>query len=279
MDGPPPRRGWGRRARLKPDRPEPGTAATPNREQLRRCTAASHRVIRRIHPHRTARLVPSWRGPASSTWGAGMKIGIIGSGHIGGTLTRRLRDLGHDVTVANSRGPQTLSQLAQETGATAGTIEQAAKDADLVVVAVPLKAVPDLPAEPFAGKVVVDADNYYPERDGDIPDLLDRSVTSSRWTADHFTDARVVKAFNSIMAQHLMEYGRPAGEAGRIALPVAGDDAAAKRMVMELVDALGFDPVDGGSLDESWRQQPDTPVYGADLDADGVRQGLAQARP
>ncbi|WP_172899424.1 NADPH-dependent F420 reductase [Micromonospora echinaurantiaca] len=213
------------------------------------------------------------------TWGAGMKIGIIGSGHIGGTLTRRLSALGHDVTVANSRGPQTLAELAQETGATAGTVEQAAQGSDVVVVAVPLKAVPELPAEAFAGTVVVDADNYYPERDGNIAELQDRSVSSSRWTADHLQGARVVKTFNTIMAQHLMENGRPAGQAGRIALPVAGDDAEAKRMVMELVDALGFDPVDGGSLDESWRQQPGTPVYGADLDADGVRQGLAQARP
>lgn len=208
-----------------------------------------------------------------------MKIGIIGSGHIGGTLTRRLCSLGHDVTVANSRGPQSLGELAQESGATAGTVEQAARDSEVVVVAVPLKAVPDLPTDAFAGKVVVDADNYYPERDGEIAELRDRSISSSRWTADHLQGARVVKAFNTIMAPHLMENGRPAGQAGRIALPVAGDDAEAKRTVMELVDALGFDPVDGGTLDESWRQEPGTPVYGADLDADGVRQGLAQARP
>ncbi|MET8909443.1 NADPH-dependent F420 reductase [Micromonospora sp. NPDC004551] len=208
-----------------------------------------------------------------------MKIGIIGSGHIGGTLTRRLRTLGHDVTVANSRGPQSLTDLAGETGATAGTLEEAVQDAELVVVAIPLKAVPDLPAGPFDGKLVVDADNYYPERDGDIPELLDRSLSSSRWTADHLKGARVVKAFNNIQAAYLMDSGKPAGTPDRIALPVAGDDAEAKRVVMELVDALGFDPVDAGTLDESWRQQPGTPVYGTDRGADGVRQGLAEARP
>ncbi|WP_320069537.1 NADPH-dependent F420 reductase [Micromonospora sp. RTGN7] len=208
-----------------------------------------------------------------------MKIGIIGSGHIGGTLTRRLRTLGHDVTVANSRGPESLADLAQETGATAGTVEQAADQAEVVVIAIPLLAVPALPPELFEGKVVVDADNYYPQRDGEIAELLDRSLSSSRWTAEHLKGARVVKAFNNIQAKHLMDNGRPAGSGDRIALPVAGDDADAKRVVMELVDALGFDPVDAGTLDESWRQQPDTPVYGTDRDAAGVRQGLAEARP
>ncbi|MFC5942239.1 NADPH-dependent F420 reductase [Micromonospora harpali] len=208
-----------------------------------------------------------------------MKIGIIGSGHIGGTLTRRLSALGHEVTVTNSRGPESLGDLARETGATAGTLEQATEQAEVVVVAIPLRAVPELPARLFEGRIVVDADNYYPQRDGDIAELLDRSLSSSRWTAEHLKGARVVKAFNNIQAQHLMDNGRPAGAADRIGLPVAGDDADAKRVVMELVDALGFDPVDAGTLDESWRQQPDTPVYGTDRDADGVRQGLADARP
>ncbi|WP_343449426.1 NADPH-dependent F420 reductase [Micromonospora oryzae] len=208
-----------------------------------------------------------------------MKIGIIGSGHIGGTLTRRLSALGHEVTVTNSRGPESLGDLGRETGATAGTLEQATEQAEVVVVAIPLRAVPELPARLFEGRIVVDADNYYPQRDGDIAELLDRSLSSSRWTAEHLKGARVVKAFNNIQAQHLMDNGRPAGAADRIGLPVAGDDADAKRVVMELVDALGFDPVDAGTLDESWRQQPDTPVYGTDRDADGVRQGLADARP
>ncbi|MDW3850774.1 MULTISPECIES: NADPH-dependent F420 reductase [Micromonospora] len=208
-----------------------------------------------------------------------MEIGIIGSGHIGGTLTRRLRSLGHDVAVANSRGPQSLSDLAAETGARAVSVEEAVQGAELVVIAIPLKAVPQLPAALFDGKLVVDANNYYPQRDGDIAELLDRSLSSSRWTADHLKGARVVKVFNNIQAAHLMDEGKPAGTAGRIALPVAGDDADAKRIVMGLVDELGFDPVDAGTLDESWRQQPDTPVYGTDRDADGVREGLAAARP
>ncbi|MFE9691948.1 NADPH-dependent F420 reductase [Micromonospora sp. NPDC005806] len=208
-----------------------------------------------------------------------MKIGIIGSGHVGGTLTRRLRALGHDVTVANSRGPQSLTGLATETGARAGTLEEAAQGAELVVIAIPVKAVPDLPAGLFDDKTVVDADNYYPQRDGDIPELLDRSLSSSRWTADHLKGARVVKVFNNIQAVHLMDNGKPADTPGRIALPVAADDADAKQIVMALVEELGFDPVDAGTLDESWRQQPGTPVYGTDRDAAGVRTGLAAARP
>jgi predicted dinucleotide-binding enzyme len=203
-----------------------------------------------------------------------MRIGIIGSGHIGGTLTRRFRQLGHDVTVANSRGPQTLGDLADETGATPGTVADAAA-ADVVVVAVPLRAVPDLPPV-FDGRVVVDTNNYYPQRDGRIAPI-DGGATSSRWVADQLAGARVVKAFNSIYASHLGGSGQPPGTPGRIALPAAGDDADAKALVLGLIDELGFDPVDGGPLDESWRQEPDTPVYGTDRDAAGVREGLAAA--
>jgi len=206
-----------------------------------------------------------------------MRIGIIGSGHIGGTLTRRLRALGHEVWVANSRGPESLGDLASETGAHPATIEDATRNGEVVVVAVPLKAVPDLPAAAFNGKVAVDANNYYPNRDGDIA-ALQSGTPSSRWVARHLTGATVVKAFNNIYAQHLLESGKPAGAPGRSALPVAGDDAAAKQTVMSLVDALGFDAVDAGSLDESWRQQPDTPVYTTDHDAQGVRQALADAQ-
>ncbi|MFB9179541.1 NADPH-dependent F420 reductase [Dactylosporangium sucinum] len=205
-----------------------------------------------------------------------MRIGIIGSGNIGGTLTRRFRELGHDVTVANSRGPGSLAGLAAETGATPGTAEEAVNAGDLVVVAVPLRAVPQLPTAAFAGKLVVDTDNYYPPRDGRVA-AIEEGTTSSRWTARHLPGAVVVKAFNNIRAEHLLGHGRPAGSAGRIALPVAGDDPAAKRTVMSLVDDLGFDPVDAGGLDDSWRQEPETPVYGTDRDADGVRAGLAEA--
>jgi predicted dinucleotide-binding enzyme len=208
-----------------------------------------------------------------------MKIGIIGSGNIGGTLTRRLQALGHDVTVGNSRGPETLGPLAASTGATAGTARQAAESGDVVVIATPVRAVPDLPTEALRGKVVVDANNYYPQRDGPIGALDDRAETSSRWTAERLPGTTVVKAFNTIRADHLMADGHPAGDPARIALPVAADDAAAKRTVMGLVEELGFDPVDAGSLDQSWRQQPGAPVYTADLDASGVRDGLAAARP
>jgi len=205
-----------------------------------------------------------------------VNIGIVGSGRIGGALARRLTTLGHHVTVANSRGPESLAVLAEETGATAGTVADAA-GAELVVIAIPVRAVPDLPADAFAGTVVVDANNYYVGRDGDIPEIAGGRVTSSRWTADRLAGARVVKAFNTIHALHLFGYGQPSGTLGRIALPVAADDEEAKRLVMSIVDELGFEPVDAGSLDESWRQEPDTPVYGADWDASGVRAGLATA--
>jgi 8-hydroxy-5-deazaflavin:NADPH oxidoreductase len=211
-----------------------------------------------------------------------MKIGIIGAGNIGGAVTRRLTALGHDVSVANSRGPETLRDLAAETGANAVTVAEAARDKDVVVVTIPEKNVPDLPSDLFAGAgddvVVVDTGNYYPQqRDGRI-DAIEDGVAESRWVEQQL-GRPVVKAFNNIYAQHLLEKGRPTGTPGRIALPVAGDDQAAKSVVLGLVDELGFDPVDAGGLDESWRQQPGTPVYATDLDADGVRGALAEATP
>jgi predicted dinucleotide-binding enzyme len=209
-----------------------------------------------------------------------MKIGIIGAGHIGSTLTRRFRAIGHDVSVANSRGPETLRDLAQETGARAVTVHEAARDKDLVVITIPEKSIPDLPRDLFVGApastVIVDTGNYYPKhRDGRI-DAIESGTAESRWVSQQI-GRPVIKAFNNIQAQHLMERGKPKGTPGRIALPVAGDDARAKQTVMELVDAIGFDPIDAGGLDESWRQQPGTPVYAADKDADGVRKALASA--
>jgi predicted dinucleotide-binding enzyme len=211
-----------------------------------------------------------------------MKIGIIGAGHIGGTLTRRLRALGHDVAVANARGPQTLAGLAKDTGAHAVTVKEAAQGRDVVIVTIPEKNVPSLPKDLFAGAtdrtVVVDTGNYYPQqRDGRIAEI-EQGMTESRWVSRQL-GRPVVKAFNNIYAKHLLERGRPAGDAHRIALPVAGDDPAAKQVVLRLVEELGFDGVDAGTLDESWRQQPGTPVYGTDLDAAGVRRALADARP
>jgi predicted dinucleotide-binding enzyme len=203
-----------------------------------------------------------------------MRIGIIGSGNIGGTLTRRFTALGHEVEMANTRGPDSLRELAEETGATPATPEGAIADAELVVLAVPLKAVPDLPS--LDGRLVVDANNYYPGRDGQIAEI-DGGKSSSRWVADQHPGATVTKAFNTMNWRKLLADGRPHGEPGRIAIPVAGDDDAAKATVSGLVDALGFDPVDAGSLDDSRRQEPGTPVYGAELDAEQARAALAQA--
>src|SRR3954453_21893952 len=201
-----------------------------------------------------------------------MRIGIIGSGNIGGTLTRRFSELGHEVAVANTRGPESLRELAEETGATPTTPEDAIRDAELVVLAVPLKAVPDLPS--LDGKLVVDANNYYPGRDGHIAEI-DGGMASTRWVARHHPGATVAKAFNTINWRRLLADGRPHGEPGRIPLPVAADDDAFKATVSGLIDALGFDPVDSGSLDDSRRQEPGTPVYGADLDAERTRAALA----
>jgi 8-hydroxy-5-deazaflavin:NADPH oxidoreductase len=211
-----------------------------------------------------------------------MKIGIIGAGNIGGTLTRRLSALGHHVSVANSRGPETLADLAAETGATATTAEDAVNGAELVIVTIPQKNVPELPAglldRTAPGAPIVDTGNYYPkERDGRI-DAIEEGLPESRWVEQQLGRS-VIKAFNNIQAQHLLELGRPEGADGRIALPVAGDDADAKQTVMQLVDELGFDAVDAGGLDESWRQQPGTPGYIADLEADALRQAIADANP
>jgi len=211
-----------------------------------------------------------------------MRIGIIGAGHIGGTLTRRFSAVGHQVSVANSRGPETLSKLADETDATPVTVEEAARAGDVVVVTIPMKNVPELPRDlfkgTFGGVVVIDTCNYYPrQRDGRI-DAIEEGMPESRWVEQQLGHP-VIKAFNNIYAQHLLELGKPAGTPGRIALPVAGDDTSAKSLVMGLVEQLGFDAVDAGALDESWRQQPGTPVYAADFDREGVRRALAQATP
>ncbi|HTO85614.1 MAG TPA: NAD(P)-binding domain-containing protein [Methylomirabilota bacterium] len=209
-----------------------------------------------------------------------MKIGIIGAGQIGGTLTRRLTKLGHKVSVANSRGPESLADLSAETGAAAVPVRDAVRGAELVVVTIPQKNIPRLPKGLFADAdprvVIVDTGNYYPQqRDGRI-DGIESGMTESRWVAQQL-GRPVVKAFNNIYARHLLEKGQPRGTPGRIALPVAGDDAAAKAVVLKLLDELGFDGVDAGSLDESWRQQPGTPVYAKDFDAAGVRRALAEA--
>ncbi len=211
-----------------------------------------------------------------------MKIGIIGAGNIGGNLTRRFAAAGHEVAVANSRGPETLADLAAETGARAVDVTEAAQGAEVVVVTIPQKAVPDLPAGVLdgaaPGAVVVDTGNYYPQqRDGRIA-AIEEGTPESAWVAEQL-GRPVVKAFNGIYAAHLLTEGKPAGDPERRALPVAGDDADAKATVVALLDEIGFDGVDAGPLAESWRQQPGTPVYGASTGADGIRDLLAQATP
>jgi 8-hydroxy-5-deazaflavin:NADPH oxidoreductase len=211
-----------------------------------------------------------------------VKIGILGAGMIGGTLTRRFTALGHQVSVANSRGPETLADLAAETGATPVRAAHVADGAEVVVVTVPEKRVPDLPAGFLKGAadgaVVIDTGNYYPQqRDGRIAAIED-GLSESEWVAQQIGHP-VVKAFNGIYFQHLLDRGQPAGTPGRIALPIAGDSPADKAVVARLIDELGFDPVDAGPLSESWRQEPGHPVYGGNLDADGVRRALAEATP
>lgn len=211
-----------------------------------------------------------------------MKIGIIGAGNIGGNLTRRLSALGHDVAVANSRGPQTLSELVAGTGARAVEVGEAARGAEVVIVTIPQKNVPQLPdtvlAEAADGAVVIDTGNYYPQqRDGRI-EPIESGTTESRWVADQLGHP-VVKAFNGIYAAHLLDGGRPAGAEDRRALPVAGDEGTAKDVVMALLNELGFDGVDAGGLDESWRQQPGTPVYGASASAQEIGRLLEKASP
>jgi 8-hydroxy-5-deazaflavin:NADPH oxidoreductase len=209
-----------------------------------------------------------------------MKIGIIGAGEIGGTLTRRFTALGHHVSVANSRGPGSLAELAAETGAKPVSVGEAARSGEVVIVTIPERNILKLPRDLFAATpdtvVIVDTGNYYPQqRDGRI-EAIEAGTTESRWVAQQL-NRPVIKAFNNIHAQHLLELGQPKGTPGRIALPVAGDDNEAKAVILRLIDELGFDGIDAGSLDESWRQQPDTPVYGTNFDAEGVRRGLSEA--
>ncbi|WP_426061076.1 NADPH-dependent F420 reductase [Hymenobacter sp. B1770] len=208
-----------------------------------------------------------------------MNIGIIGAGHIGSALAVRLTSLGHSVYIANSRGPETLTDVAQKTGATPVTPREAARHGEIIVVTIPLKNIPDLPKDLFEGVPadvpIIDTSNYYPYlRDGQMPELESGDLTESEWVQQHL-GRPVVKVFNNIYAHHLEQKGQPAGTPGRISLPVAGDDAAAKQKVIALVDELGFDAVDAGSLHESWRQQPGTPSYGADMPAAELQQNLA----
>jgi predicted dinucleotide-binding enzyme len=206
-----------------------------------------------------------------------MKIGIIGSGNIGTALVHHLTKLGHEVRVANSRGPETLDELATETGAIAVTAEQAAAAEDLVIITIPEKAVPELPISVLStsNAIIVDTGNYYPTRDGELKEIV-AGLPDSAWVAS-IIGHPVIKAFNNIFAASLAEKGIPAGSPNRIALSVAGDDESEKQVVMQLIDAIGFDAIDGGSLAESWRQEPGVPAYCHDLDKEALKAALEHA--
>jgi 8-hydroxy-5-deazaflavin:NADPH oxidoreductase len=221
-------------------------------------------------------------------------IGLIGAGHIGSTVARLAVDAGHDVVLSNSRGPETLTDLVAELGehARAATAAEAAAAGDIVVVTIPLKSYRDVPVEPLRGKVVIDTNNYYPQRDGHVAELDDESTTVSELLQAHLPESHVVKAFNNIYFGHLLELARPAGSEDRSALAVAGDDEAAKKAVADFLDDIGYDVVDAGPLAEGWRFQRDTAAYGtpyaegwgtADIkprtgDAARVRELLGQAK-
>ncbi|WP_405086353.1 NADPH-dependent F420 reductase [Microbispora sp. NBC_01389] len=208
-----------------------------------------------------------------------MVIGFIGSGKIGGTLAKLAVDAGHSVVLSNSRGPQTLSELAARLGpdARAATPAEAAAAGDIVVVTIPFGRYREVPVEPLKGKTVIDTNNYYFERDGRFPEIDSGETSDSEVLAAHLPEARVVKAFNSISHVHLAEQGLPAGAANRRALPIAGDDAEAKKQVAELIDSFGFDVVDAGPLAEGRRFQRDRPAYGPRLTIAELRAALAEA--
>ena len=192
-------------------------------------------------------------------------IGFIGSGNIGSTVAKLAVDAGYDVAVSNSRGPQTLTDLVDRLGpkSHAVTSAEAAQEGDIVVVTIPLGKIGSVPAKELAGKTVIDTCNYYPDRDGRIAVLDDGSATTSAYVQQHLDGAPVVKAFNNIYFEHLASLGRPAGAPDRSTLFIAGDDAAAKQVVTEFINAIGYDVFDTGSLADSWRFQRDQPAYAA----------------
>jgi 8-hydroxy-5-deazaflavin:NADPH oxidoreductase len=215
---------------------------------------------RRGEPRRPGGMRPAGGGlPVHMT-----TVGLIGSGMIGSTVARLAIAAGYDAALSNSRGPETLRDVVESLGprARAATGDEAAVLGDLVVVAVPVKAYPVLP-EALAGRLVLDTGNYYPQRDGNVPGLDDKSLTSSEYLRRNAPGAEVVKVFNNIFFKHLQNLARPAGSANRSCLPIAGDSAAAKERAAEFLDAIGYEALDYGPLAESWRQEPGTPAYGA----------------
>jgi predicted dinucleotide-binding enzyme len=218
-------------------------------------------------------------------------IGLIGSGNIGGTVARLAIAAGHDVVLSNSRGPETLADLVAELGPQArpATASEAAAAGDIVVVAVPLKAIDAVPVEPLAGKVVIDTNNYYPQRDGQILVLDAKQQTTSGLLQEHLPTSHVVKAFNNIFFKNLLSLARPAGSPERSVILIAGDTHSAKETVTALLDTFGYDAYDTGTLAESWRFERDQPAYvglyvdGGDFDhphaatPESAKQLVAQA--
>jgi predicted dinucleotide-binding enzyme len=207
-------------------------------------------------------------------------IGLIGAGHIGSQIARLAVANDYNVVISNSRGPETLSALVAELGprARAATAVDAAKAGDIVVVTLPLKNYRSVPVQPLAGKIVIDTNNYYPQRDGHIPELDNESTTTSELLQAHLPTSKVVKAFNHIYAAALTTDGQPAGTKNRRALVIAGNDQAAKAAVARLVDQFGFDVVEAGALREGRRLQRDTPGYGPRRTAEELRRDLGAAK-
>ena len=217
---------------------------------------------------------------SSSAPSAARTIGLIGSGNIGSTVARLAVAAGYDVVLSNSRGPETLTDPVADLGprASAGTAQQAAERGDIVVVTIPLKNYRDVSAAPLADETVIDTNNYYPQRDGNIAELNYEQTTVSELLQAHLPSSHVVKAFNHIRAGDLASQGQPSGTQGRRALAIAGDDAAAKAAVTALIDSFGYDVVDAGPLSEGWRFQRDTPAYLPRLDTAGLTGALAEAK-
>jgi predicted dinucleotide-binding enzyme len=193
-----------------------------------------------------------------------MRIGIIGSGKIGASAALRFVEAGHEVAIANTRGPASLAELVEGLGerARAATVEDAAAFGEVVLVAIPFGRYHELPSAPLAGKIVVDATNYYPGRDGHVPELDDDTNTSSQLLAAHLPDARVLKAFNTIYWEVLRDAPQPESGDGRFVVVVAGDDTQAKDRLSQLIEEIGFTALDNGDLAEGGRrQQPGAPIY------------------
>ncbi|WP_426111039.1 NADPH-dependent F420 reductase [Pseudomonas sp. DSP3-2-2] len=208
-----------------------------------------------------------------------MRIGIIGAGFIGRAVAQLVIAAGHEAMLSNSRGPQTLSSVVGDIpGSQAGTIEDTANFGEVVLVAIPFEQYRSIPADRLKDKIVLDANNYYPDRDGHIATLDRFETTTSRLFAEHLHHSRVVKVFNAILADDLLQHSRPKATPDRRALPVAADDPAAKALVITLLDDIGFDAVDAGSLDESWRFERAKPAYCIALNKEGLKVALAAAQ-